>query len=79
MELRPGKKGPEKYFQEEAHTAEIYRHNYFKILSRLPALPSPPIYEGSFSFSGFMSSCIFFSLLVPWNPLFLYDLLRLYL
>lgn len=31
---------PDKYFQGGFHIAEIYKHSYFEILSKLPTFPS---------------------------------------
>lgn len=44
MEVKPGKEGPEAYYQGGAHNEEINKHSYFKILFRLPAFLSPPNY-----------------------------------
>lgn len=40
MELKSGKE--EKYLQGGAHNAEVNKHGYFKILSRLSTFLSPP-------------------------------------
>lgn len=67
MEVKPGKVEPKKYLQGRAHNAEINKHGYFKILSRLPTFFLYPTKYGSFSC--FVSSCFFFSLFTALEPL----------